>query len=111
MCSSGKCGACKACGLVSGLLFVLVAVASAIGVYMTHVTPAGWVFGTTEASMALIAFSLAVFFAHKTFRKMCGCGKGCGSGCGGGCGGCGAGGCDCGTGACSGCGKEQCVCK
>ncbi len=108
---SCHCGACIVCKIVAGLValvLTLTTIAAVIGVYMTHVSPAGWVFGSTAGSVALVTFILSLMAWFKVVKKMCPCSsKGCGSGCG-----CGGGSCDCGDGGkCPGCGKSPCVCK
>jgi len=48
------------------ILAFLAMAASLIGVYQTHITGAGAHFGTTPASMALIAFALTTHLWIKT---------------------------------------------
>jgi hypothetical protein len=109
MCS-GNCGrsctVCKICGGIVTLVLLLATIAAFLGVWVTHSTPAGWVFGTTAGSLALGVLILSIVALHKTFHKMCGCGSK---------GGCGAG-CDCGKDGmmgpkCPMCGKMPCQCK
>jgi hypothetical protein len=73
-------------------------IAAAIGVYSTHMTAEGWMFGTLNGSVAIIALLAALVSWLKIFKKMCGCrrkGCGCGSGCEGGKCGCPPGQCNC----------------
>ncbi len=82
-CGSCNCGSCVVCKIVAGLValvLTLTTIAAVIGVYMTHVSPAGWVFGSTAGSVALVTFILSLMAWFKVVKKMCPCGKGCGSG-------------------------------
>lgn len=92
MCGSSccECAACKVVRAIASLLLLLLTIAAFIGVWHTHMTATGWMFGSTDASLAILAAvaSLAVF--HKTSKKLCRCNKGA-------CGGCP-------------CGKEGCAC-
>lgn len=97
---SGKCGVCKGVGILFGLLFVLGAIAALLGVWNAHMTDAGWVFGSPEGSLSLIAL-VATGMGVLKASKNCPCrGKGCGAGCG----------CGDKAGMCPGCGKSPCVC-
>ena len=75
--------ACIGCMIMQWLtaLFLLVgAIASLIGAYMAHVLPEGVVFGSTNGSLALIAFTLSIVLLSKQMKKCCPCG-GCGCAC------------------------------
>lgn len=93
-CSSGSGGWCTVCKLFTGLALLvttLTTIATAMGVFMTHVTPEGWMFGTLNGSLAIVAFLVSVMCWLKLVKKLCPCGKM--------------------GGACPGCGTEPCSCK
>lgn len=74
--SAAKVSGCTGCSVGNILSLVLLAVAtvaSAIGVYKAHVLSTGATFGTSNGSLSLIAFVLAVTLLHKACRKCCGC--------------------------------------
>jgi ABC-type nickel/cobalt efflux system permease component RcnA len=89
-CSGGNCGGCKGITAVVTLLLTVVAIASLLGVYNTHMTAEGWMFGTLNGSVAIIAFTAAIMCWIKLVKKMCPCGK---------------------SGMCPGCGHNPCTCK
>ncbi len=94
---SGMCAVCKTIKILVALVFFILALAALAGVYQTHYTPAGFVFGTSDCSFAIIALVASLLAWHKTTKGLCPCSrKSCGTGCG--CGG-----------ACA-CGKENCDC-
>ncbi len=84
---------------VVALLTTLTTVATALGVYQTHVTADGWMFGTANGSLAILAFLVSIGIWLKLVKKLCPCGK--------------KGSCDgaCAGGNCPGCGTEPCSCK
>ena len=98
-CSSGGsgCGGCKALVAIVALLTTVTTVAALTGVYVTHMTPEGWMFGTLNGSVAIIAFLASVMCWLKLVKKLCPCGKSS----------CASGSC----GACPGCGTSPCSCK
>ncbi len=67
--------ACKVVAVVVFILMALLAVASLLGVWMTHMGPTGLQFGTPEASLSIIAAAIALMLAKKMMCKMCPCGK------------------------------------
>lgn len=94
-CCSG-CGGCKAVTAIVALLVTLLTIAALVGVYVSHMTPEGWMFGSLNGSAAIIAVLFSLTFWVKLVKKLCPCGKGgCGSGCGGGCPACGSDPCSC----------------
>ena len=90
----GCCGGCKAMCAIVTLLTTITTIAALIGVYQTHITPEGWMFGSLNGSVAIIAFLASVMCWLKLVKKMCPCGKGA-----------------CGGGSCGGCGQSPCACK
>lgn len=67
---------CTGCGIANYVALVLLAIgtiATVIGVYKAHLLPAGATFGTSNGSLSLIAFVLAVTLLKKTFCGCCGC--------------------------------------
>ncbi len=86
----GTCGGCKAIVAIVALLTTATTVAATIGVYVTHMTPEGWMFGTLNSSIAILAFLASVMCWLKLVKKLCPCGKS-----GGGCSGCGTSPCSC----------------
>ena len=98
--SCGGCGGCKALVVIVALLTTATTVATAIGVYMTHYTVEGWMFGTLNGSVAIVAFLVSIMCWLKLVKKLCPCGT-----MGGAC--CGSGSC----GGCPGCGTSPCSCK
>jgi hypothetical protein len=95
--SSCGCGSCVGCKIVTAIVALLVTaltIAALVGVYVTHVTPEGWLFGSLNGSAAIIALLFSLKFWHRLVKKLCPCKKG---GC---CGG-----------ACPGCGTSPCSCK
>ena len=90
---------CKVMTGIVTLLVTVMTVAALIGVWMTHMTAEGWMFGTPNGSLSVIAFVVSVMCWLKLVKKMCPCGsKGmCKDG-------------SCG-GMCPGCGKSPCMCK
>ena len=88
-CCGGPCGVCKA---LVALLTTVTTVATLIGVYMTHVTPEGWMFGSLNGSVAVVAFLLSIMCWLKLVKKLCPCGK-------------------MGGGMCPGCGHSPCTCR
>ena len=103
-CSSGSCGTrcagCKALTAIVALLSTLTTIATAIGVYQTHLTDQGWMFGTANGSLAVLAFIVSIMCWLKLVKKMCPCGKKamCADG-------------SCAGGSCPGCGTNPCSCK
>lgn len=91
MCGCCDCGACKAVRVIVSILLLALTVAAFIGVWTTHMTPAGWVFGTTDASLAILAGVASLTVFHKTSKKLCRCSKSCG--------------------VCPACGNMPCTCK
>lgn len=67
------CTGCTAGNIVASVLLAIGAIASAIGVYKAHVLAAGATFGTSNGSLSLIAFVIAVSLLHKTCKSCCGC--------------------------------------
>ena len=84
---------CKVVVGIVALLTTVTTIATLIGVYQTHVTAEGWMFGSPNGSLAVIAFVVSIMCWVKLVKKMCPCGSK------GSCGGC------------SGCGQSPCVCK
>lgn len=78
-CSDGKCGGCKAIITIVAILTTATTVAAAIGVYITHITPEGWMFGTLNSSVAIIAFLASIMCWLKLVKKLCHCGKASGT--------------------------------
>ena len=74
-CSGGSCGACKGLVAIVALLTTATTVATALGVWMTHMTPEGWMFGTLNGSVAVIAFLFSIMCWLKLVKKLCPCGK------------------------------------
>lgn len=110
MCGHNGCGKpCIGCRIVAGiitLILTLTTVVAVVGVYMTHVTPTGYVFGTVEASFALVTLILSLMAWYKVYKKMCPCSMGgAAAGCH-----CGGAACDCGDGK-GDCGHGNCDCK
>ncbi len=73
-CSSG---ACAIIGKIFLLLVTLTEVATAYGVYMTHFAAGGATFGSTTASLSLIAFAINTGVWLKLGKmqcKSCSCG-------------------------------------
>ena len=91
-CSGGSCGGCKFIVGIMALLTTITTIATFIGVYQTHITPEGWMFGSLNGSIAVIAFLFSIMCWLKLVKKLCPCGKGA-------CGGC------------PGCGNMPCSCK
>ena len=93
-CSSGSCGTgcggCKAVKIIVTLLLTATTLATLLGVWKTHSTPSGWMFGTMEGSLAILAFVLSVTIWVKMVKCLCPCSKG---------------------GMCPGCGQDPCVCR
>jgi hypothetical protein len=85
--------ACKTCAGVVAAVTTVTSVLALFGVWTTHSTAAGWTFGTTDGSLALLVLIVSLAVWLKTCKKLCPCGSKCG--CGGGCG-CGKANCDCG---------------
>ena len=81
---------------IVALLTTVTTIATLIGVYMTHITPEGWMFGSLNGSVAVIAFLASIMCWLKLVKKMCPCGSK---------GACGAGG------MCPGCGHSPCTCR
>ena len=112
MCPGKCCGGCAGCKVLTGIvafLTTLTTVAAVIGVWRTHITPAGWVFGTAEGSLALLVFIVSLMVWLKLVKKMCPCNK-MGAGCP--CGGAGCKGeCQNGGAKCSMCHHMPCTCK
>jgi hypothetical protein len=76
-----------ACKIVGGIVFVvmaLLALAALLGVWTTHMGPAGLQFGTPEASLSIVAAAIGLQLAKKLGCKLCPCRKS-GCGCGGKC--------------------------
>lgn len=96
-CNVGKCGGCKALVTIVALLATATTVAAAIGVYMTHYTAEGWMFGKMDGSLAIVALLISVMCWLKLVRKVCPC--------------CKIGGACCDGGGCSACGTSPCSCK
>lgn len=92
-CSGGRCAGCKFVVVIVALLTTITTVATFIGVWQTHMTAEGWSFGTTNGSLAVIAFVASIMCWLKLVKKICPCGKG-----------------SCG-GACSSCGTDPCSCR
>ncbi len=67
--------ACKVVAVIVFVLMALLAVAALLGVWTTHMGPAGLQFGTPEASLSIIAAAIALMIAKKMACKMCPCGK------------------------------------
>lgn len=88
-CGSG-CSGCKALVAIVAIVTTATTVAALIGVYMKHVTTDGWVFGTMEGSLAIVALIVSVMCWLKLVKKLCPCSKS-GS-------------------VCSGCGHSPCSC-
>ena len=88
----GCCGGCKAICAIVALLTTITTIATLIGVYNTHVTPDGWMFGSLNGSVAIVAFLVSVMCWLKLVKKMCPCGKKMG-------------------GMCPGCGHSPCTCQ
>ncbi len=70
----GKCGGCKAIVAIVALLTTATTVAAAIGVYMTHYSVEGWMFGSLNGSVAILAFLVSIMCWLKLVKKMCPCG-------------------------------------
>ena len=112
--SCGSCVGCKVCAGIVALVLTLTTIAAFLGVWNTHNTDAGWVFGTTQGSIALVTFIISIMAWKKMVGKMCPCrSKGACGGCP-----CGKENCSCprpGAGVdgpkCSMCGKMPCRCK
>lgn len=73
------------------LLLLLVTVAAAIGVWHDHTVSGGWSFGSSDQSLSLLVFAIALVLFFKNAKKLCPCSKG---GC---CGKCGDMPCTCGN--------------
>ena len=89
--SCSSCGGCKVIVSIVALLTTVTTVATLIGVYMTHVTAEGWMFGTPNGSLSVLAFLVSIMCWLKLVKKMCPCGKK--------------------GGVCPGCGTSPCSCK
>lgn len=112
-CSKGGCAGCKLFGAVVALLLTLTTIAALVGVWVTHFTESGMLFGSLNGSIALITLIISLMAWLKVVKKMCPCGKGGCCDMGGGCGS-GKGGCDCKSGMdgkCPMCHRMPCVCK
>lgn len=72
------CGFCKFLRVIVSVLLLLVTIAAGIAVWRTHALPTGWTFGTTEGTLAIIAFAFTLTKCFKTSKKLC---PTCGSGC------------------------------
>ncbi len=72
-CSGSGCGGCKAIKAIAPLLVTLATIAAAIGVWKTHATPSGWMFGSSDASLALLTFIVGLTVWVKLVTKMCPC--------------------------------------
>ncbi len=74
MCGSCcECGACKVIRIIVSLLLLAATVAAFIGMWHNHVTPTGWVFGTTEGSLSILTFVASLMLLFKTSKKLCPC--------------------------------------
>ncbi len=62
---------------LTALFLLVITIAALIGAYMAHVMPDGVVFGTTNGSLSLIAFTAAIVLLGKQMRKCCPCGGCC----------------------------------
>ena len=114
-CSKGGCAGCKLFGAVVALLLTLTTIAALVGVWVTHFTESGMLFGSLNGSVALITLIISLMACIKVAKKMCPCAKGaCGGGSCGGCP-CGKAGCDCKSGMdcgkCPACKHMPCTCK
>lgn len=67
------CLGCSVSNVITAVLLAVAAVASAVGVYKAHILSTGATFGTSNGSLSLIAFTLAVTLLHKACKKCCGC--------------------------------------
>ncbi len=79
--SGSGCTTCKTVGWVSVLVYVVTTLIALYGAYNTHFLPSGFVAGTAEASLALVALLVSVTFLVKAVKKACPCGCGCGGNC------------------------------
>jgi len=64
------CGACTAVNWIICLLLFLASITSLVGVYRTHFSVGGMVFGSTASSLALLAFVVSLTLWSKW---MCRC--------------------------------------
>lgn len=87
----GRCGCCKTLSALVALLLTATSIATAIGVYVTHVTVDGWKFGMMDGSLAVVAFVVSIICWLKLVKKLCPCGK-------------------MGGGMCGACGHSPCTC-
>lgn len=74
-----ECGACKFFRVIVSVLLLVAVVASAIAMWNTHVLATGFVFGTTEGTLAIIAFAFTLTKFYKVAKRLCTCG--CGDSC------------------------------
>jgi hypothetical protein len=80
------------------IIMTIALVIAGAAAYNTHFIGAALIFGTTDASLALLTFVITLSYWFKLSKKACpcnwkgGCGDSCGCGSGSGCGA----GCDCG---------------
>lgn len=75
--ASAACMGCMVMKWLTGFFFLVAAIAALIGAYMAHVTPDGLVFGSTNGSLALIAFVVSMKLLSKQIRCCCPCGGEC----------------------------------
>ena len=68
------CVGCMIMQWLTAIFLLVVTIAALIGAYMAHVMPDGIVFGSTNGSLALIAFTVSIVLLGKQMRKCCPCG-------------------------------------
>ena len=96
-CGSGCCQPCVACKVLKALValvLTLTTIAALLGVWHAHNTPSGWMFGSGDGSLSILALVFSVVLWHKVTKKMCPCQTKCCSG----------------GGMCGKCGKDPCAC-
>lgn len=72
--AGSACIGCMIMQWLTALFLLVVTIAALIGAYMAHVMPDGVVFGSTNGSLALIAFTASIVLLGKQMRKCCPCG-------------------------------------
>lgn len=65
------CTSCMVTNIVTAVLLLVATVAAAIGVYKAHFLAAGATFGTSNGSLSIIAFVLAVTLCAKSCKMCC----------------------------------------
>ena len=60
---------CMVGHMVVAAIMLLLVLASVLGVYKTHMLSEGLTFGTSQASLAIVAFVLAVKGLHHTLKS------------------------------------------